>query len=126
MEFFKIINVDTTEDQIQKNINFDNLDDLCASIFVMHFTNNIANIGGIWGEFSLQKDNINGGLRFSLLECPNALTFTITTGFQPEPNQIVLHLTVNRLELKPVFIKEIEEFISDWEAGILKLFQNLT
>ncbi len=126
MEFFKIINVQTTQDQIQKNINFDNLDDLCASIFVMSITNNIANIGGIWGEFSLQKDNINGGLRFSLLECPNALTFTITTGFQPEPNQIVLHLTVNRLELKPIFIEEIEEFIDDWETGILKLFKTLT
>ncbi len=120
MEFFKIIDVQTTQDQIQKNIRFDNLDDLCASLFVINFTNNIANIGGIWDEFSLQKDLINGGIRFSLLECPNALTFTITTGFQPNPNQIVLHLTVNRLELKPIFIEEIEEFIDDWEVGILK------
>ncbi len=123
MEFFKIINIQTTKDQIQKNITFDNLDDLCASIFVMNFKNNTANIGGIWGEFSLQKDNINGGLRFSLLECPNALTFTITTGYLPEPNQIVLHLTVNRFELKPPFIEEIEEFINDWKSGIEKYFK---
>ena len=123
MEFFKIINIQTTKDQIQKNITFDNLDDLCASIFVMNFKNNTANIGGVWGEFSLQKDNINGGLRFSLLECPNALTFTITTAYPPESNQIVLHLTVNRLELKPLFIEEIQEFIDDWKSGIEKHFK---
>jgi len=122
MEFFKFINVHTTQEQIQENVNFENLNNLCASIFVMNFTNSIANIGGIWGEFSLQKDIINGGLRFSLLECPNALTFTLTTGFQPKSDQITLHLTVNRIELKPTFIEEIEEFINDWEAGILKLF----
>ena len=109
MEFFKIINIHTTKDQIQKHINFDTLDNLCTSIFVMNFKNNTANIGG--------------GLRFSLLECPNALTFTITTGYQPKPNQIVLHLTVNRLELKPIFIEEIEEFIDDWKSGIEKYFK---
>lgn len=122
MEFFKIINVKTTADQLQKKINFGNLDDLCESIFIMDYINNIASIGGIWGEFSLQKDLINGGLRFSLLECPNALTFTITTGYPPKPEQIVFHLTLNRTELKPMFIDEIEEFIKDWKTGIEKEF----
>ena len=123
MEFFKIINLKTTEEHIQKNVHFKNLDDLCASIFVMNFTKNTANIGGIWGEFSLQKDQINGGLRFSFLECPNALTFTITTGFLPEPDKIVLHLTVNRLELKPLFLEEIEEFMDDWKKGMENNFE---
>lgn len=122
MEFFKIINVKTTVDQLQKKIHFGNLDDLCESIFIMDHTNNIASIGGIWGDFSLQKDLINGGLRFSLLECPNALTFTITTGYPPKPEQIVFHLTLNRTELKPMFIDEIEEFIKDWKTGIEKEF----
>ena len=122
MEFFKIINVKTTANHLQKNICFGNLDDLCKSIFIMDYNENIANIGGIWGEFSLQKDLINGGLRFSLLECPNALTFTITTGYPPEPEQIVFHLTLNRTELKPMFIDEIEEFINDWKTGIEKEF----
>ena len=124
MEFFKIINVKTTAEQIQKNINFDHLDDLCESIFIQDHNKNIAQIGGIWGDFSLQKDLINGGVRFSLLECPNALTFTITTGYPPEPEQIVFHLTVNRTELKPEFIDEIEEFINDWKTGIEKKFNS--
>ena len=123
MEFFKTINVQTDKDAIQKNIRFDNLNDLCASIFVLDHNDNIAQIGGFWGEFSLQKDNINGGLRFSFLECPNALVFTITTGFPPEPNQVVLHLTVNRMKLDPVFIEEIKELINDWKIGIEKNYK---
>jgi len=120
MEFFKIINRQTNKDQIQQNINFDNLNDLCESIFAIDYKNNLAEIGSNWGEFTLQKDNINGGLRFSLLECPNALTFTITTGYPPEPNKIVIHLTVNRLEIKPQFIEEINDLLDDWEVGLLK------
>ncbi|MDH3322246.1 MAG: hypothetical protein OEM04_04600 [Flavobacteriaceae bacterium] len=123
MEFFKIINLQTTEALIQKNVHFENLDDLCANMFVMSFKDNIANIGGIWGEFSLQKDLINGGLRFSFLECPNALAFTLTTGFLPEPDKIVLHLTVNRLELKSEFVEEIEEFMTDWKTGMENNFK---
>ena len=123
MEFFNIINVQTTEGEIQKNITFDDLEDYCASIFTIEITNNKAGIGTFWGEFSLQKDDINGGLRFSLLECPNALAFTITTGFSPEPNKIIFHLTVNRLELNPVFIEEIEAFIEEWKVGIEENFK---
>ncbi len=123
MEFYKIVNLKTDQDQIKKGINFDNLNDLCENIFVMDCKDNLAEIGSMWGEFSLQKDNINGGLRFSLLECPNALAFTITTGFPPEPNKIVIHLTVNRLELKLEFIKEIEDLLNDWEIGLLKNYK---
>ena len=123
MEFFKIIDVRTTKDLIQQKITFDNLEDLCASIIVMNHSNNRAITGGLWGEFSLQKDQINGGLRFSLLQCPNALAFTITTGYPPEPNKIVFHLTVNRTELDAVFIEEIEEFTEDWKSGIEKNFK---
>ena len=123
MEFFNIINIQSTEGGIQKNITFDDLEEYCASIFIIKInTNNKAVIGTFWGEFSLQRDNINGGLRFSLLECPNALVFTITTGFPPEPNKIIFHLTVNRLELNPVLIEEIKAFIDEWKVGIEENF----
>ena len=123
MEFFKSINIQTTGDQIQKKIRFDNLDNLCESMFVMDYSNNIANIGSIWGEFSLQKDNINGGLRFSLLECPNALVFTITTGSVPDFNKMNFHLTVNKQKLEALFVEEIEDFIDDWKTGIESNFE---
>ena len=123
MEFFRIINIETTKDLIQQHINFDNLEELCDSMFIMNYSNNRAIIGGIWGEFSLQRDKINGGLRFSFLQCPNALTYTITTGHPPEPNKIVFHLTVNRTELNVVFLEEIESFIEDWNTGIENNFK---
>ncbi len=123
MEFFKIINVRTTEGVIQKNITFSNLEDYCASIFVISSTNQTANTGTAWGEFTIQKDNINGGLRFSLIECPNALAYTITTGYPPEPEKIVFHLTINRVEPDTVLIEEIEEFIEEWKIGIEENFE---
>jgi len=49
----------------------------------------------LWGEFLMSYSKINGGIRFSLLSCPNALTWTITTGNPPESNKIVLHCTIN-------------------------------
>lgn len=123
MEFFNIINVRATTDDIQKKINFDDLEDFCASMFVINITGSTADVGTAWGEFSLQRDFINGGLRFSLLECPNALAFTITTGFPSKPNKIIFHLTVNKLELNPVFIEEIEAFIEEWKVGIEENFK---
>jgi hypothetical protein len=122
MEFFNIINTRTTEAEIQKNITFEDLEKYCVSIFTIKINNNKADIGTYWGEFTLQKDNIKGGLRFSLLECPNALAFTITTGLLPEPDKIIFHLTVNKLELTPVFIEEIEVFIEEWKVGIKENF----
>lgn len=124
MEFFKLIQVKTTKESIQKNINFDNINKLCESIFVIDSKNDIATIGSIWGEFSLKKEAINGGLRFSLIECPNALAFTLTTGYPPEPESIVLHLTTNRYELSTQFVEEIEALMDDWKIGIEKNYQN--
>ncbi len=122
MEFFKIINTQTTQDNIQKEITFENLDELCNSIFILESKENTAQVGSLWGEFSLQRDKMRGGLRFSFLECPNALAFTFTTGFLPEPDQIVLHLTINRTSIAQEFTEEIEEFMMDWKHGIEKYF----
>jgi len=122
MEFFKIINTQTTQDNIQKEITFENLDELCSSIFILESKGNTAQVGSLWGEFSLHRDKMRGGLRFSFLECPNALAFTFTTGFLPEPDQIVLHLTINRTSIAQEFTEEIEEFMMDWKHGIEKYF----
>ena len=122
MEFFKIINTQTTQDNIQKEITFENLDELCSSIFILESKENTAQVGSLWGEFSLHRDKMRGGLRFSFLECPNALAFTFTTGFLPEPDQIVLHLTINRTSIAQEFTEEIEEFMMDWKHGIEKYF----
>lgn len=124
MEFFRIINTQTTEDQLHELLSFENFNSLNESLFILDYENNSVNIGGIWGEFTLIRDQIRGGVRFALVECPNALTWTITTGYLPAKEQIVLHLTINRTEKEQDFIDELNEFLDDWEQGLLLFFKN--
>ena len=114
MEFFKIIKMKTTEDYIKKSLGLNNLNEISSDIFNLDVPGEkVSNIGGVWGEFTLSRSEINGGVRFVLLECPNALCWTITTGFPPEPESLVIHLTINRQQTNQEFIEEIEEFLAD-------------
>jgi hypothetical protein len=61
----------------------------------------------------LNRSEIRGGVRFSLLECPNALCWTLTTGYPPDPKAIIVHLTINRSEKEKEFIEDIHEFLDD-------------
>lgn len=78
-------------------------------------------VGCLWGEFTLRRDKIKGGIRYSMLECPNALAWTITTGYPPAREKVVIHLTINREKKKKEFVDEINEFLDGWEAG-MKIF----
>ena len=114
MEYFRIIKMKTTEGHIQKYLELNNLDEISTEIFNLDVPGEeVSNIGGIWGEFSLSRSKIKGGIRFALLECPNALCWTITTGFPPEPESIVIHLTINRQQTNQEFVEEIGEFLVD-------------
>lgn len=84
MEFFKIIERKTTEKQIQESLTLSTLDKMTHLLFIIGDQNERqAEIGGLWGEFTLTRSEIKGGLRFALKECPNALAWTITTGYPP-------------------------------------------
>lgn len=126
MEFFKIIDISTNEKEIQERINLSTLDTFISSMFILEkHSEYSAHIGSIWGEFTLKYDRIKGGVRFYLVECPNAFTWTITTGYPPGREKIVLHLTINRTRKKQEFIDEINEFIVDWETGIEKNYHSI-
>ena len=114
MEFFRVLQVKTTEKKIQSALTLDQLNLMSNEIFIIGDKNNEeADIGGIWGEFTLNRSEIKGGLRYALLECPNALTWTVTTGYSPDPNAVIIHLTINRMEKESYFIEEINEFLED-------------
>ncbi|MFO8148584.1 MAG: hypothetical protein ACQEQB_08605 [Bacteroidota bacterium] len=114
MEYFRMIKLKTTEQNLQGQLTLSNLDKISTEIFNLDEPGEKeANIGGIWGEFTLSRSEIKGGIRFSLVECPNALCWTITTGYPPDPESIIIHLTINRLEKKEEFIEEITEFLDD-------------
>jgi hypothetical protein len=123
MEFFRIVKVKVQESDIQRTLTLSNLESMSNDIFVIgDQIKEKASIGGIWGEFTLTRSEINGGLRFALAECPNALCWTVTTGFPPDPNSIVIHLTINRLQKDSSFIEEVEEFLDDHKDCLLELY----
>lgn len=121
MEFFKIVDLQTSEIKLQERLSLENLDTYSNDLFPLQkVEKDKVQIGGIWGEFTLMHQSISGGVRFALKECPNALAWTVTTGFPPEEKKVVIHLVVNRKEREPEFIEEIREFMEDLSEGILK------
>lgn len=122
MEFFKIVDKPATEEIIQDKILPEHLEKFNESMFLIEAVGNNYNCGTLWGEFIVSSDKIKGGVRFTLLDCPNALQWTITTGFPPEINKIVLHLTINRNQISTAFIEEIQEFLDEWSNGISNQF----
>jgi len=122
LEFFTIAGVKTTANAIQE-ITVADLDRYCSDIDqVLSVENdNVGTIYCIWGEFTVERQIIKGGLRFSLPDCPNALGWTITTGYDPAPNKIVIHCTINRTVHDDIFIESIESFNNSWKSGIEQL-----
>ncbi|TXG37278.1 hypothetical protein [Seonamhaeicola maritimus] len=124
MEFYRIVNLKSSEQDLQHELTLSNLEEFCTEIFNLNTpTETDVQIGGIWGEFTLRRNEIKGGIRFALVECPNALCWTITTGYPPNPDSIIIHLTINRKEKDEVFIEEINEFLDDIEVNLKKFLQ---
>ncbi|MDD3721752.1 MAG: hypothetical protein PHW92_04580 [Lutibacter sp.] len=122
MEFFRIIDKQTSEAQLQAKIHPKSIEEFTESMMFLEIVE--ANFIGLtlWGEFNISYNKINGGVRFALLDCPNALSWTITTGFPPEKDKIILHCTINRTKITIEFIEEIEDFMDEWEQGLKQTF----
>jgi hypothetical protein len=114
MEFFRIVDIQTTGQIIQELVIFEQLEEVTSELILLErIDGKTAAIGGIWGEFTLERSTINGGLRFALKECPNGLVWTLTSGYPPATNSLVIHLTLNRTEKSRDFIEEVEAFLDD-------------
>ena len=118
MEFFRIVDIQSSEADIREKININTISDIYPDIVVLGGDNITFQMGSFWGEFTLRRDEIMGGLRFSMLDCPNAIAWTITTGYPPARNKIVIHLTLNRKEKPKEFIAEINELLDGWKMGL--------
>lgn len=103
-----------------RQITVHELSRFCSDIDeVLHAENdNVATVYCVWGEFVVERQLINGGLRFSLPGCPNAFAWTITTGHDPAPQHIVVHGTIARTGHDPDFIESIEDFLGAWKDGL--------
>lgn len=122
MEFFRIIDKQTTEEQLQTKIHPKSIEEFTETMLFLESNENTFLGATLWGEFNISYNKIKGGVRFALLDCPNALAWTITSGFPPERDKIVLHCTINRTQKAAEFIEEIEEFMDEWEDGLKNAF----
>lgn len=123
MEFFRILDKQVSEATIQNKITPESLEKFTESMFVLEGRDaNLFKGTTLWGEFEISYHKIKGGIRFTLLDCPNALAWTITTGYPPERTKIVLHATINRTQKPDEFIEEVEEFLEEWESGLNNQF----
>jgi len=120
MEFFQEVSAnDLDVSHLKHLLTIKNLPVMCASInTVISEQGNEADIYCIWGNFNLRRDEIRYGIRFSLLNCPHALAWTIT--FDEERQNIVIHCTIIDKAEQEDFINSIHEFVTDWSVGITK------
>lgn len=123
MEFFKQVHNPGLDIAHLKNIlTINNLAELCASISVITPVNEIeGEIYCIWGAFYVKREELRCGARFSLLNCPHALAWTVT--FDETGQNIIIHCTIDKIETDPDFVESIHEFVSDWSDGITTALQ---
>ena len=122
MEFFRIIDKQVTQEIIQDKIHPQSVEDFTETMLFIEESDSDFQGLTLWGDFLISYDKINGGVRFTLKDCPNGLSWTITTGYPPERNKIVLHSTINRTQKPEEFLEEITEFMDEWEAGLINNF----
>ena len=120
MEFFAIAQTRLDEKTIQEQVTVARMGEYCDTIIVLDGDDEVGHIGTVWGEFPVQRQIIRGGVRFALTTCPNALAWTITSGFPPAPGDVVIHGTINRTEHDEDFIESIVEFLETWRLGLEK------
>ncbi len=119
MEFFRELYCGLDAQALQQAMTVDSLPQHCAEIDrVISAAGERGEIYCLWGQFRVHRERINGGVRFSLPNCPNALAWTVTTGLPPKPDSTVIHCTINRREHEPDFIESIDLFMDALVDGL--------
>ena len=122
MEFSKeILCPDLDVAHLKNVLTIKSLPELCASIdTVISEEGDTGEIYCLWGEFGISRLEIRYGVRFSLLNCPHALAWSIT--LDEENNNIIIHCTTDKKEQDPDFVGSIHEFVTDWARGLSEIF----
>jgi len=116
MEFFRSCTTNLDAPTLQRELAVPALPAVCDAIdtLIRDDGPDAGVVYCLWGEFRVQRESINGGVRFSLPECPNGLAWTLTTGHPPDPGAVILHLTINRPSHDPDFVESLEWFAESW------------
>jgi hypothetical protein len=119
MEFYELVDARLDEQALQA-IGIGQLADYCASIErVLQDQGDSGRVSCVWGEFSVRRELIRGGVRFTLPGCPNNLAWTLTIGGEPEPDHVVVHVTMSPQHHDLEFIDTIHTFVADWKQGLV-------
>ncbi len=122
MEFFEFAEVCTTTEGIRKILTVDCLAKFCVEI---ESVDELEELGRViyflqWGRYHIRCDEVMGGVRFWVPDCPNALAWTVTTGYPPHPERIVIHATFNRPTHSDEFINATKALLKGFKDGLEK------
>ncbi|MBI4804790.1 MAG: hypothetical protein HY795_06110 [Desulfovibrio sp.] len=120
MEFFEFADVAATPEGIRQMLTLSALPDYCDEIESVDEEEELGRVVYFfqWGRYHIRRDEVMGGVRFWVPDCPNALAWTVTTGYPPHPGKIVLHATINRTFHDQEFIDATKALISAFKAGL--------
>lgn len=120
MEFFGYANVFTSDINIRERLTIDSLPDFCDQIEAVDKKEELGQVIYFlqWGRYHICRDEVMGGVRFWVPDCPNALAWTITTGYPPQPDKIVIHATINRTNHSEEFINATLALVEGFKNGI--------
>jgi hypothetical protein len=124
VEFFEFANVVTTQEEIRDKVSINALPFFCEDVEAVDEPEELGRVIYFrhWGRFHIRRENIMGGVRFFVPDCPNALVWTVTTGYPPYPEKIVLHATINRTEHDLEFIGATKELLATLKFGMERNF----
>ena len=122
MEFFRHISAeDVVIEELRAGLRIARLPELCASIDTAREKHEaVGDIYCLWGAFDIGREEIRYGVRFSLLNCPHALAWTVT--YHADIKQVVIHCTIDETEPEEEFVESIELFMSDWSDGVSRAY----
>ena len=123
MEFFEEIKCESINvKQLHEMLSINDLPTLCSSInTVIRDDISEGSIYCLWGEFDINREELKHGIRFSLPNCPNALTWSIT--MEKNLGSLMIHCTINKKEPDQDIIESINDFILDWKFGLSNVLE---
>lgn len=126
MEFFEYADILTSQEEIRSKVSIDTLPCFCEEVEAVDAAEGLGRVIYFrhWGRFHLRQEDVMGGVRFSVPDCPNALAWTVTTGYPPYPEKIVLHATINRLEHDAEFIDATKALLATLKTGLEENFNS--
>jgi hypothetical protein len=120
MEFFYHADARTNPETLRRILSLDKLPEVCAAVDDIGEAEELGRVVFFchWGRFHIRREEILGGVRFWVPDCPNALAWTVTTGLPPCPERVVIHGTINRTEHDQEFIEACHALLEETKRGL--------